>query len=209
MEEIALVEKKDSNWSTNTLAQKEEVKKTIEAWRKKRKRGAWLKDFPKGHKYSSLYTEEEQMAIIETIAQKIMTDSLSLLDAIDALIKTGEIPGNKKESVYWLTLQWGYRNPELKRILKEARAERAYALVEEVQALDIEAITNGIKTIDPKIANAYATLHKTRTANLQWLAERISPENFSPKMQISGEIKHTMVSMKIIIPAEKILNRGD
>ena len=206
MEEITLTEEKAGNC---TSLQKKEAKESIAVWREKRKRGAWLKDFPKGHEIGKLYTEEEQLEIVETIAQKVVMSSLSLLDAIDELIKSGEIPGNKKGSVYWLITRWGYKNPELKRILREARAERAYALVEEVQALDIEAITTGLTTIDPKIANAYATLHKNRTANLQWLAERISPEDFSPKMQIAGEIKHTLVSMQIIIPAEKVLNRGD
>lgn len=206
MEEIELTEKKAG---TCTSLQKKEAKESIKNWRKKRKRGAWLKDFSKGNKISTLYTEEEQVEIVELVAQKIMMDSLSLLDAIDELIKSGEIPGKRKESVKWLICRWGYKNPELKEILKTARAERAYALVEEVQALDIEAITNGLKTIDPKIANAFATLHKTRTANLQWLAERISPDDFSPKMQIAGKIEHTLVSMQIIIPAEKLLKKEE
>lgn len=197
MEEIALVEKKGGET---------EGKKTIEVWREKRKRGAWLKDFPKGHKIAQLYTEEEQMVIVETIAQKIVLDNLSLLDAIDALIKSGEIPGIRKDSVRCLISRWGYKNPEIKQILKAARAERAYALVEQIQELDIDAITNQLKTLDPKIVNAFATLHKTRTANLQWLAERIAPDDFSPKMQIAGEIKHTLVSMQIIIPVEKIIS---
>lgn len=212
MEEIALTEKVGNC----TSLQIKKAKESIVVWRKKRKRGAWLKDFPKGHKFATLYTEEEQKEIVELIAQKIVMESLSLLDAIDELIKSGEIPGNRKESVKWLICRWGYKNPELKEILKSARSERAYALVEQIQELDIDAITTyllgknkdgspvkEIDKIDPKIANAFATLHKNRTANLQWLAERISPDDFSPKMQIAGKIEHTLVSMQIILPVEK------
>ena len=209
MGEIAIVEKKVGGWGEDTSLQKAEVKEKVEVWRK-HKRGAWLKDFEKGHKFGGIYTDEEKELIVQIIGRKIIEESLSLTDAINSLLLSGDIPGNSATSMVTLLLRWGNKNPELKEMLRAARKERAYALAEEIQRLDIEALNTLTKErekggIDPKVANAYATLHKTRTTNIQWIAERVYPDEFSPKMQVTGEIKHTMVSLQIITPSKTIL----
>ena len=204
MSEIAIVEKKVGGWGGDTSLQRVEAKEKIEVWRK-HKRGDWLKDFERGHKLGELYTDEEKEVIVGIIAQKIIEESLSMMEAINSLLLSGDIPGNSAKSVVTLLTRWGNKNPELKEMLRAARKERAYALAEEIQRLDIEALNTLTKErekggIDPKVANAYATLHKTRTSNIQWIAERVYPDEFSPKMQVTGEIKHTMVSLQIITP---------
>lgn len=208
-EEIAISKKKTNCWGGNNQAQKDEVVAAVEKWREKKKRHV----FPLGNQYAAgqknteLYKDEEKLEIVRLVAQTMIIDNLSTIDAIDKLIQDNIVPWEKKGSAKWVINYWCGKNPELKEILRAAREERAYSMVEEIEALDIE-IAEKIKKVNPKIANAVATLHKTRSTNRQWLAERIYPKEFSPKLQVAGEIKHTMVSLQIIAPAGELVKKN-
>lgn len=173
--------------------------KAVEIWRKKKAHPVICE----GNTLAEIYTEEDRLRIVSTIAQKMIEENISMSKAIGLLIESKDIPGVTAESMRVTIFRWGLKNPELKEMLKEARRECANSLVESIQELDQQAITKDLNSVDPKIANAFATLHKTRTANIQWLAERIVPNEYSQKMQIAGKVEHVLVSMNIIVPMNK------
>lgn len=178
------------------------IKDSMDVWRK----GPTMGRFKKGHQLAARYTDEERLVIISLVAQKIIEDNVSMLEAVNRLLKEGKIPGNSDnpDTTNFVIRRWCSKNPEYKEIIREARRERMYTVAESIQELDIQAITTELKAIDPKIANAFASLHKTRTSNMQWLVERLCSEEFSQKMQVAGKIEHLVVSMQIVVPSKEV-----
>lgn len=198
-------EKEIGGWGTYSAEARADAKESLKAWRDKA--GLFQKGndigFKVGNNYSKVYTEEEKEDIVAAVAQRISEANVSTIVAIEQLLSEGNIPGKKPGCIKHIIYRWGLKNPVYREMLKEARRERAYCIAENIQDLDKQAIEVELKNIDPKIANAFATLHKTRTGNMQWVAERLCPEDFSQKMQVSGKIEHTMVTVNIIAPSEK------
>lgn len=139
-----------------------------------------------------LYTPEVIDKIFDFVCQELMKGN-----SLKRILKDNpELPSN--DSMYRILA----KNPDLSEMVTRARAFGQIARIEEIEQLDELAKQELLNPsiVDPKVANAYVSLHKCRTGNMQWQAERFNPQQFSPKYQVNSNITPTIVNISIIKP---------
>lgn len=146
------------------------------------------------------YSAEEKNYIVEMLCDKL-TEGIALYKAIAILIHQKEIPATFSFDTFY---RWIKGSLSISDDVSQARTEGYLKRLEEIYELDRLAIQEVLNPsiVAPKIANAYANLHKTKINNLKWLAERFHPQQFSQRLQVHSRVGHPVVEINIIIPSK-------
>ena len=141
------------------------------------------------------YSAEEKNYIVEMLCDKLM-EGVALYKAIAILIHQKEIPATFSLDTFH---RWIRGCPSISDDVSQAREEGYMKRLEEICELDRLAIQEVLNPsiVAPQIANAYATLHKTKTSTLKWAADR-----FHPRLQVHSRVGWPVVELMIITPSK-------